>query len=56
MQVIEVPVFNEDGTVQIVQKISPDEAQMLLQFALNFNLAMGFSATAQRAKQPEMND
>lgn len=56
MQVVEVPVFNEDGTVQIVQKISPDEAQMLLQFALNFHLAMGFSQVAQRAKQPEMND
>lgn len=41
MKIIEVPVFNEDGSIKLTQMVSPEEAQTLLQFAINFMLAMG---------------
>jgi hypothetical protein len=40
---IDVPVFNEDGSVQYVQTMSPDEAQAVLQFALNFLVTSGLA-------------
>lgn len=43
MRVIEVPIYNEDGSVNITQQISPEEAQHLLQFAINFMMAVGAS-------------
>lgn len=50
MKVIEVPVFNEDGSVKLTQLLSPEEAQSLLQFALNFLTASGMMATYAVAK------
>lgn len=41
MKIIEVPIFNDDGSVQATQLYSPEEAQRLLQFAVNFMLAVG---------------
>ena len=41
MQVIEVPVFNEDGSVQTVNKYTPEETKYLLQFAVNFMMTLG---------------
>lgn len=55
MQVIDVPVFNEDGTVQFTQKVSPNEAQALLQFALNVLTAEGFAQVVANAHQ-ELDD
>ncbi len=45
MKVIEVPVFNDDGSVKLTQLLSPEEAKTLLQFALNFLAATGLSAS-----------
>jgi len=42
---LEVPVYNEDGSVSAMMNIPPEQAQMLLQFALNFMAAAGLSAT-----------
>lgn len=60
MQVIEVPVYNEDGSVNITQRISPEEAQHLLQFAINFMMAVGASQKVGVVplddEQPELND
>lgn len=50
MKVIEVPVFNDDGSVKLTQLLSPEEAQSLLQFALNFLTASGMMATYAVAK------
>ena len=41
MKIIEVPVFNEDGSVQTVNKYTPEETQYLLQFAVNYLMSMG---------------
>ena len=41
---IDVPVFNEDGSVKYTQTMSPDEAQAVLQFALNFLVTSGLAA------------
>lgn len=38
---IDIPVFNPDGSVQFTQTCSPEEAQLLLQFALNFLVSNG---------------
>lgn len=43
MRVIEVPILNDDGSVNIVQQVSAEEAQHLLQFAINFMMAIGAS-------------
>jgi hypothetical protein len=43
MQVLDVPVFNDDGSVKFTQLVSPDEAQVLLQFAINFLLSTGIT-------------
>ena len=44
MKIISVPVYNEDGSVQFTHQISPEEAQALLQFAINFLAASGMAA------------
>jgi len=57
MKVIEVPVFNEDGSIKLTQLISPEEAQSLLQFAINFLTASGMMATfavATKKEDPQM--
>ena len=44
MKIIEVPIFNEDGSIKVTQLVSPEEAQTLLAFAINFMLAVGNNA------------
>lgn len=41
---IDIPVFNEDGSVKFTQTCNAEEAKNLLQFALNFLVATGMSA------------
>lgn len=53
MKLIEVPVFNDDGSIKVTHVISPEEAQTLLQFALNFLTATGLNTTIMVAKQDE---
>ena len=53
MKVIEVPIFNDDGSIKLTHLISPEEAQALLQFALNFLAASGMAATFAVAKPTE---
>ncbi len=59
MKIIEVPIFNEDGSIQTTQTYSPEEAQRLLQFAANFMMGVGNAAiqqgNVQEIKQ-ELND
>jgi len=41
MKVIEIPKFNEDGSVEAMVSIGPEQAKSLLQFALNVFMAAG---------------
>lgn len=41
MKIIEVPVLNEDGTVKFTAHLSAEEAQTLLQFAINYSASIG---------------
>ena len=43
MKLIDVPVFNDDGSVQFTQVLNEKEVQVLLQFALNFLVATGIN-------------
>jgi hypothetical protein len=54
MKIIEVPIFNDDGSIVATHYFSPEEAQKLLQFAVNFTLAVG--STAIILKDQEMNN
>ena len=57
MKVIEVPVFNDDGSVKLTQLLSPGEAQSLLQFAINFLTASGMItafAVSAKKEDPQM--
>lgn len=49
MQIIDVPVFDSDGSIKFTQSISPEEAKTLLAFALNFLTSMGIQAQAAMA-------
>lgn len=49
---LEVPVFNEDGSVKFTVNCEEKQAQVLLQFALNFLVATGMYA-AQTAGEIE---
>lgn len=55
MKIIDVPVFNEDGTVKFTQVITAEEAQALLQFAINFLASTGMSVQmlVKRTKEAE---
>ena len=53
MKIIEVPVFNEDGSIKFTSVVSPEESQALLQFALNFLAGAGLAA---QIKFREMNE
>lgn len=44
MKIISVPIYNEDGSVQFTQQVSAEEAQALLQFAINFLAASGMAS------------
>jgi hypothetical protein len=57
MEVLDVPIFNADGSVQFTQKLSPNEAQALLGFALNFLTAHGFMTQVSPPEtEQELND
>lgn len=53
MKVIEVPVYKEDGSIEATMSVSPEEAQSLLQFAVNFMVATGQLAMARAASSEE---
>ena len=55
MKIIEVPVFNDDGSIKLTQMVSPEEAQTLLQFAINFMLAMGNTVQVAVGNSPDEN-
>jgi hypothetical protein len=56
MKILEVPVYNEDGSIKFTQQVSPEEAQHLLQFAINFLTAAGMAGAINLAskKDPQM--
>lgn len=56
MKLIEVPVFNDDGSVQATHVYSPEEAGRLLQFAVNFMLAIGSKAVVMQEPPQELDD
>ena len=62
MKILDVPVFNEDGSLQYHQTLSAQEVQVLLQFALNFLVAAGISTQTlmkqveDAEEQQEFND
>ena len=45
MKLIDVPVYNPDGSVKFTAVVKPQEVQVLLQFALNFLTSVGISAS-----------
>ena len=53
MKIVEVPVFNEDGSVQTVNKYTPEEAKYLLQFAVNFLMTIGSAAAVDQVTSPD---
>lgn len=50
MKIIEVPVYNEDGSVSATIQIAPEEAKNLLMFAVNFLAATGQMALLKTAE------
>lgn len=52
MKVIEVPVYNDDGSVKATMLLSPEETKTLLQFAINFLAASGLAASATVVETP----
>lgn len=56
MQIIDVPVYNEDGSIQFTQKVSAEEAKELLSFAINFLAATGFHAQMENITDTEFDD
>lgn len=53
MKIIEVPVYQEDGSVKFTQMVTPEEAQVLLQFALNFLVSTGLHTRFMAESQEE---
>ncbi len=53
MKILEVPIFNDDGSIKFTQYVSPEEAQHLLQFAINFLAATGMNVKMMIAKGDE---
>jgi hypothetical protein len=45
MKIEEIPVLNKDGSVKMTVVINEEQRKALLQFALNFLMAAGLSAT-----------
>ena len=60
MKLIEVPQYNDDGSVRATMLIGPEEAKGLLQFAINVLAAAGsanFQAVINQNKEKkEFND
>lgn len=53
MKIIEVPVFNDDGSLQTVNTYTPEEAKYLLQFAVNFLMTVGSAAAVEQVTKPD---
>lgn len=53
MRVIEVPIYNEDGSIKITMMIPPEQAHMLLQFAANYLISAGVSLVVSQANEKE---
>ena len=53
MQIIEVPIVNDDGSIRFTQYVTAEEAQKLLQFAINFMMAVGNQATIMVGNGPD---
>jgi len=54
MQIVEVPVFNPDGSIKFTAQVNPEQAQALLQFSYNFLVAAGMTARIVSAtKEPQ---
>ena len=57
MKILDVPIYNDDGSIKFTQQVSPQEAQALLQFAINFMAATGLNVTMNDIHtQQELND
>jgi hypothetical protein len=57
MKILDVPIYNDDGSIKFTQQVSPQEAQALLQFAINFMAATGLNVTMNdRHTQQALND
>lgn len=56
MKIIDVPIFNEDGSIKFTQVVGPEEAQMLLQFAINFLVSTGMSVRVLMADKDKDSD
>lgn len=41
---LDIPIMNDDGSVKTTLAVDPAQAQVLLQFALNFLIATGLTA------------
>jgi len=52
---IEVPKYNDDGSVEALVSVPPEEAQMLLQFAINFMASVGRNTMISVATNEEEN-
>jgi hypothetical protein len=55
VKIIEIPVFNADGSIHAIVKVSPEESQKLLEFAVNFMMATGHIAMS-KAAEAEADD
>ena len=53
MKILEVPIFDDKGGIKFTQYVSPEEAQHLLQFAINFLAATGSNVQMMIAKGEE---
>lgn len=52
---LDVPVLNDDGSVKFTATLSPDQVQVLLQFAMNITMAAGL-ATHIGVAIPDLDD
>ena len=43
MKVIDIPVFEDDGSIKFTMVAGPEEAKTLLQFAVNFLSSAGLA-------------
>lgn len=51
MKIIEVPVYNDDGSVLVTHLISPEEAQNMLQLAINILMASGMMRALEKKNE-----
>lgn len=56
MKIIEVPILNDDGSVQITHVLTAEQTQALLQFALSFLTAAGMSVSRVSKQDPDQKE